>query len=636
MCGIVGVAWRNSAPGGAAAERFRAALSALRHRGPDASGEEHDAAVWLGHNRLSILDLSPDANQPMRSADGRFVIAYNGEVYNYRDLATEHGLRSLRTASDTEVVLRLFAERGVQCLRTLNGMFAFAIHDRARQTLWLVRDRFGIKPLYFAVQPDRLAFASEIKAILALDGGAPRCDTGSLHEWLYFGNTLGSRTMYCGIEQLLPGQYLELDLVTFSHEVRPYWALESRLTEPRAPLPASRSTVEQTRALLESAVRRQLVSDVPIGVFLSGGVDSSAITAFAARHYHGRIATYSVGFDFEPDGGELPKARRVAQHFDTEHHEVRVTGEMAGELIEKMIACHDSPFSDAANIPLYLMASHLSGQVKVILQGDGGDELFGGYRRYSTVSRYRMLHQLARGLRPLVPLLSNSDLHCRIRRHVIAFAAPECLETIALLLSPEDRTRSPSAVFAPQMRRAVERADPFARHRQCWALFDALEPIDGLSMIDLKITLPDLYLEKVDRSTMAASLEVRVPFLDHELADFVAALPARVRLQGGRPKWLLKAALAGVVPDEVLSAPKVGLNVPFGKWLHGKLKGFFLDHLAYFESRNSDILDAAHVRMLFAQSAAGRGNQSNLLWKVLNFVVWANLSKVEFGSGSVS
>lgn len=636
MCGILGAAWRTSAPKGAAEERFHTALSALRHRGPDARGEFHGANVWLGHTRLSILDLSADANQPMQAADGRFAITYNGEVYNYRDLASQHALQNLRTTSDTEVVLRLFAAGGVECLRGLNGMFAFAIYDRSKQRLWLARDRFGIKPLYYSVSKDRIVFASEIKAIFALTGASPTCDTESLHEWLYFGNTLGRRTMYSGIGQLLPGHYLELDLTTFAHEEREYWSVESLMAGAPASAPPGRSAVEWTRTLLENAVQRQLISDVPVGVFLSGGIDSSAITAFAVRHHPGRLATYSAGFDFETDGGELPKARRVAERFGTAHHEVQVRGEMAGELIEKMINSHDGPFADPANIPLFLLASRLSGQIKVILQGDGGDELFGGYRRYSMISRYHPLHRLARGAYLLLPLLSNSDFQCRVRRQVLAFAAADFQETVALLLTPEDRSRLPSAVFAPAMRRAVERTDPLARHRKCWARYPCEDPVNGTSMIDLKITLPDLYLEKVDRSTMAASLEVRVPFLDHELADFVAGLPGRIKVPGGQPKGLLKAALAGVVPDEVLSGPKVGLNVPIGKWLHGKLKGFFLEHLAQFGKDHSEVLDAGHIGDIFAESARGRGNHTNLLWKVLNFIVWANLSKVRFGAESVS
>lgn len=634
MCGIVGAVWRRAPNGDAANDRCQAALSALRHRGPDAHGEFRDANVWLGHTRLSILDLSSQANQPMRSPDGRFAISYNGEVYNYRDLIHRRALTHLRTTSDTEVILSLFSELGSECLRELNGMFAFAVYDRLRKKLWLVRDRFGIKPLYYSLSGDSLHFASEMKSILALEHRSPTCDTASLHEWVYFGNPLGRRTIYAGIEKLLPGHYLEFDLRTFAHEVREYWSVDSRLATTGAPASSTRSIIARTRTLLEAAVRRQLVSDVPIGVFLSGGVDSSAITAFAARHYSGRLATYSAGFDFESSGGELPKARRIAAHFGTEHHEVRVSGEMAGDLIEKMVACHDSPFSDPANIPLFLMASQLSGQIKVILQGDGGDELFGGYRRYSTVSRYRTLHWLARSLKPLVPLLSNSDLQCRMRRHALAFAAVEFSDTAALLLTPEDPSRRPTAVFAPPMRRAIEKSNPFARHRECDALLHAQDPVNRISMMDLQITLPDLYLEKVDRSTMAASLEVRVPFLDHELVDFVGALSGAAKVPAGHPKWLLKSALAGVVPKEVLTGPKVGLEVPFGRWLQGRLREFFLDHLARFDKQHPEILDVAHVTKLFNEAAGGRGNHANLLWKVLNFTAWANVSSVRFESVS--
>ena len=635
MCGIVGVADKLEVRDAICPEVRQRALAALVHRGPDAHGQHLQGTVWLGHTRLSILDLSAAGNQPMRSADDRWIISYNGEVYNFKELASQHGLRDLRSTTDTEVVLRLFAAQGSRALAGLNGIFAFALHDTHARKLWLARDRAGVKPLYFALNARRLIFASEMKAILALQAQAPRCDSARLHEWLYFGNALGGGTLVRGIQQLPPAHYLELDLSSFTHTMRPYGGPEPCGFVERAPR-HSGALAQQTRQLLEQAVQRQLVSDVPVGVFLSGGVDSSAIAAFAARAYAGRLSTYTVGFDFGTSEAELRKARRMAAMCGTQHTEVRISGTSVPELVEKMVHHHDSPFADAANLPLYLMASRISSNTKVVLQGDGGDELFGGYQRYSTLAGYRVLHLLARAVRRLRPWLPEARLSERIMRYATALAAEERAVGLAMLLSPEDRDAGPTQVFAPQLRRVVLKSDPFARHRECLAALALPDVRDAMFQLDMAITLPDLYLEKVDRATMAASLEVRVPFLDNELVDFVLRLPATDKVPWGKKKDLLKHALAGIVPDEILYGPKVGLEVPFGFWLCEALRPFFLDHLSRFARRFPDVLDVALVRRLYAQHCAGRSGRVHLLWKVLNLMVWANCSGVSFADDAVN
>ena len=270
MCGILGIACSRSQRDSMPARRYEDALTMLRHRGPDAHGQYQDSHVWLGHTRLSILDLSATGNQPMKSADGRFVISFNGEIYNYRSLAKENGLEDLRSSGDTAVLLQLFAKLRIDSLTMLNGMFAFAIYDAQARKLWLVRDRLGIKPLYYRLDTNRLAFASEVKGILALDSEAAYCDVVGLHEWLYYGNPLGENTLYAGIKQLLPGHFLELDLDSFESTVRPYWTLEQQAKATGELFKSDRDLIGETRRLLEQAVRRQLVSDVPVGVFLSG------------------------------------------------------------------------------------------------------------------------------------------------------------------------------------------------------------------------------------------------------------------------------------------------------------------------------------------------------------------------------
>jgi asparagine synthase (glutamine-hydrolysing) len=631
VCGLVGIAWRTAQPESVAAERLAAAVASLRHRGPDQKGEWRNASVAFGHTRLSILDLSDAGRQPMRSADGRHTIVYNGEVYNFRELAALYALQGLRSSSDTEVVLRLVAELGTAAFARLNGMFAFGVYDARERRLWLVRDRLGIKPLYFASRPDCLIFASEIKAILALDQRVPECDAAALHEWTYFGNPLGGRTLYQGIRQLLPGHYLSLDLSRFEHTTQPYWQLRESVNEPQA-VSSVAAAVESTRAALEQAVRRQLVSDVPVGVFLSGGIDSSAVTAFASRHYSGRLATYSAGFDFAASADdELPKARRVAAHFGTAHHELRISGGDVGELIERLVDAHDMPFADAANIPLALMASQIRQHTKVVLQGDGGDELFCGYGRYVTLSRYRLLHALSGVARLLLRPLPRSEYHYRARRYANALGAGSMAATIALLLTPEDRALQPAAVFAGPLRQAIESSDPFERHRECLGWFAGQDRLNLMSFIDLLITLPDTFLEKVDRATMAASLEVRVPFLDDELVELVTRLPGHLKAPYGKRKWLLKQALAGVLPEEVLRGPKVGLTVPYRAWLQGPLRSMFFDQVHTFSRANPGVLDVGHIESLFRRTQQGVCDSSFMLWKVLNLVIWGQRRGVTFG-----
>lgn len=628
MCGIVGFVSKADAQTTLAHDGFRAAIECLKHRGPDGLGEYSDGNLWFGHVRLSILDLSESGRQPMATTNGRFVISYNGEVYNFRDLASELSLNDLRSSSDTEVVLRAWERLGVDGLRKLNGMFAFAVYDRQAQKLWLVRDRLGIKPLYYRLDSRGLAFASEIKGILALTDEAPSCDISSLHEWLYYGNSLGDRTLYQGIKQLLPGRYLELDLRSFEYGVREYWSLERQARRTDAVHFTRRDVIAETRQLLEEAVKRQLVSDVPVGLFLSGGVDSSAIAAFASRHYGGRLATYSAGFDFAKNGGELPKARAVAALYGTDHHEIHVAGGDVASLVEKMVHHHDMPFSDAANIPLYLMASQISSHTKVVLQGDGGDELFGGYRRYSTLSHYRWLHPLAQVFQHLHGIAPKSALFYRVQRYLHAFAAHDLATTMALLLTSDDPYSSPSSIFAPGIASLVRKSDPFARFHEQQAHFEGQDIGNQMSLVDLTIQLPDIYLEKVDRSTMAASLEVRVPFLDHDLVDYVATLPSRLKIPHGKKKWLLKSALRGTVPDEILYGPKTGFNVPFGDWLQTSLKSMFFDHLSKFMRDQPDFLNGDYIRQLFARTSSGRQDHSFMLWKILNLMIWVNHANI--------
>lgn len=626
MCGIVGQVFSNVKP---TCQIVDSAVEKIRHRGPDMSGCYASGQVWMGHVRLSILDVSDAARQPMSSADQRFIICYNGEVYNFKDLSRSQALQGLKTQSDTEVVLRLFAQLGVESIKLLNGMFSFAIYDRQENKIWLVRDRLGIKPLHYRIDDEGLSFASEIKALLELESQSPHCDLSSVHEWLYYGNTLGERTLYQGIKKLLPGHYLELDLETFRSEVVCYWSPADYADRDKLTVPI-KDRIEQTRDLLEQAVARQLVSDVPVGVFLSGGIDSSAITAFASRHYEGKLATYSVGFDFDKGVNELPVAKEIAQLYGTDHHELHISGFEISDVVEKMVEHHDMPFSDAANIPLYLLCSQISDKTKVVLQGDGGDELFGGYSRYTTLSFYRTAQFLARIAGFVNQLALRNPKYYRRQRYIHALTtnSHDLSEVMASLLTEEDRNDDLTRLFASDFRSSIEKSDPFARYRQCQQRVVNEDVVNQMLLVDSMIILPDIFFEKVDRSTMAASVETRVPFLDHDLVDFCMRLPGSHKVRFGKKKWLLKKALEGTVPDAVLYGKKTGFGVPYGYWLRTALKPLLFDHLEAFQNANPGVLDPRAVQGIVEDHLSRRRDRSFLLWKMLNFFIWANRRKV--------
>lgn len=628
MCGIIGKIVCQGASLNLSKLTKIHAIGSIAHRGPDSRGSYSDDCVWLGHVRLSILDLSVAASQPMISPDDRYVICYNGEVYNFIELAQSLDLIDLRTHSDTEVVLRAFAKSGVRAIEQLNGMFSFAIYDKKAKKIWLVRDRLGIKPLYYRLNKEELTFASEIKALHILNNETQLCNISAIHEWLHYGNTLGERTLYQGIRKLLPGHFLELDLTTFRSKVECYWS-PSQYSGCSKHKDTADERIRQTHNLLEQAVRRQLVSDVPVGVFLSGGIDSSAITAFASRHYHGKLATYSVGFDFDKGKNELPQAKKIAQLYGTDHHELHISGFEIADIVEKMVGHHDMPFSDAANIPLYLLSSKIGDTTKVVLQGDGGDELFGGYSRYSTLSFYRIARILAKLGHVVTQLSPRSAKYYRRLRYMHALQPNNLAEVMALLLTEEDGHSDLTILFTPEFRKEIRKSDPFIRFRQCQEHLKKEDVVNQMLLVDSMIILPDIFLEKVDRSTMAASVETRVPFLDNDLVDFCMRLSGSQKVRLGQKKWLLKKALEGLVPDEVLYGKKTGFGVPYGYWLRGALKPFFFDQIETFQRKHPEILNRAVIKNLYDEHSAQKRDRSFLLWKILNFAIWANHRKIK-------
>jgi asparagine synthase (glutamine-hydrolysing) len=625
MCGICGQVNRSGAP--AELGVVQAMMSAIRHRGPDSAGHLVRGAVALGHLRLSIIDLSPAGHQPMSNADGRFWIVFNGEIYNYRELKheLEQAGEAFRSASDTEVLLRLYQRDGERCVQKLHGMFAFAIWDDAEQRLFLARDRVGIKPLYYYADERVLTFGSEIKAILQSPAVPRSVHSDAVITYFTFGHSFGPQTIYDGIKKLLPAHYLTYDQSGL--RVEKYWELPDSV--PQLGL-REEDCAEQVRHLLRQAVTSHMVSDVPLGAFLSGGIDSSAIVAFMAEASTQPVKTFSIGFDIGGYFNELDDARLIAQRFGTEHHE-RIVSELDVEqLIQKMVYHYDEPFADAANLPTYIVSELAREHVKVVLSGEGGDEGFGGYRRYITHAlspRFQAIPAILRErvVRPIAALLptirGNGSLEFsrRVRKVVetMSIAADDMRYGTWLAFFSEDQK---SHLLAQSLGPELARFDGYDTYRDYYNRFPRWEPINRALYTDLKGWLPDTYLEKIDKATMAVSLEGRVPFLDHRLLEYVFTLPARMKVRGCTTKYILKKSLEGILPRSTLYKPKHGFAVPLDEWFRGRLKEFARD--ALLGPGASGYLDRMAVESILDQHAAHQANHGIHIWTMLNFELW--------------
>jgi len=622
MCGIAGFINHQSLS--AKQESIRNMITLLHHRGPDDQGYYTDEEVALGHARLSIIDLSAGGHQPRFTRDNRFVIVFNGEIYNFPVLKKELMSKGhiFFSSSDTEVILEGFVEWGTAIFEKLNGIFAIAIWDKQQHKLYLARDRFGVKPLYFEHRDNSIFFASEPKCILTQDSSNRKINRQALHEFMYYGNQLGLQTLYDGIKQLAPGSFLEF----FSGNINEcfYWKPE----HIKPVLHSEQEAIENTRKLLEQAVKNQLLSDVPVGVFLSGGIDSSAITAFAAKHYPGKLKTYAAFFDFDKGSNDLERAKRVAKEFQTDHEELEIKGGSIADIILSLVNYHDAPFADAANIPLFLMSKEVKNHYKVILQGDGGDEIFAGYRRYQMLDEIKKYKSLIVAGKISSVLPFSHPTKNRVERMSAALGNSDEALRMALLLTVETEKNSPLKVLGKQWNEALQESDPFAEYRKCNKRFAQHDLVQKMLYTDTQIILPSTFLEKVDKSTMAQSIEVRVPLLDNELTSYVMGLPSSYKVKKGQKKWLMRQALRGVVSDAILDAPKTGFGVPYDNWLKLPLKGFLEEVLFTQKNKQSGVFDEKYLRKLISEHQQGKANHGFLLWKMMNLSIWLNQSKV--------
>jgi asparagine synthase (glutamine-hydrolysing) len=615
MCGICGyISDKNI--------NIKAMNNLLSHRGPDNQTvfSDKDKSVGLGHTRLSILDLSDESHQPMRSQSQRYIIVYNGEIYNFLDLKNE--LIKLGVVfekqSDTEVILEGFEKWGTALFEKLNGMFAFSIYDKVLNKIYIVRDRFGVKPLYYYNQNQDLVFASEIKSLLASDIVEKKISYQGLYEYLHFATTLGETTFYNNIKKLEPGYFIEYDIKNRVLVIKKY-----KVNYEVSPSSDSlEDAIIKTKELFESAVKRQLVSDVPIGIFLSGGVDSTAITAYATKHYKGKVKTFSAGFDFDEGDNELENAKFIANHFGTEHHELHIKGDNVPSILEDVNHYFDQPFGDSANIPLYLMSKELKGKEKVILQGDGGDELFAGYHRYIRLHHYKTYKSIAKLLPLIKKVIPKSSSKYKGLRFLFALNQREPSHEMAYILSQEMFDEDPADYFSEEIQGELQKVEPFQRYQHFYNKFKELDPVNRALYTDMNIILPDLYFEKVDRATMANSLEVRVPFLDNELVDYAMSLPSKYKVRGKEKKYLLKKAFKGVVPDKILNGAKKGFGVPFQYWLREPMRDFMLNTI-----RGSEIYNDK-IEHLMQEHISKKKDNGYILWKLLNLSMWLKKSNI--------
>jgi asparagine synthase (glutamine-hydrolysing) len=590
--------------------------SRLVHRGPDSDGVFHDGGVALAMRRLSIIDIE-GGDQPISNEDGSIAVVQNGEIYNYRELRGELERRGHRfaTRSDTEVIVHLYEEHGLEFAERLRGMFAIALWDARESRLLLARDRFGIKPLYYRDVDGTLSFASELKAMLEQPGFSRQIDPQAVAAYLAFNSIPAPLTIFAEARKLPAGTLA----VWHDGELT-----QTRYARP-APVDASEvrrrpagQLADELRETLRDSIRAHLVADVPVGVLLSGGVDSAGIVALAAGEQSEPVRTFSVGFE-EASFDELDRARLVAERYRTEHHEIVLRPD-AVELFPKLVEAFDEPFGDSSALPTYLVSELAAGEVKVALSGEGGDELFGGYYTYVADLLAPRIGRLAALAAPLIERLPSSDGKVSVDYKAKRFAR-------GAGLPPLDRHHAWKEIFSRRLQTSLLGGrdpgwDPVDLYRERYAETAGAEPLARLQDVDLGIYLVDDLLVKTDRSSMAHSLELRVPFLDNEVATTALGLATPLKVRGLAKKRLLRQALAPLLPKEVLRGPKQGFSIPVAAWLRGPLQGFARETLSAETLSRQGWLDPAAVTALLDGHCSGREDLSRQLWGLMAFTLW--------------
>ncbi len=637
MCGLTGVfETRGTGPGAGLADAAVRMAESMDHRGPDGHDcwADAGAGIALAHRRLAIIDLTPTGAQPMHSADGRYVIVYNGEVYNFRELRAELETRghTFRGTSDTEVMLAAIGEWGLDdAVKRFVGMFAFALFDRQARALHLVRDRLGIKPLYWTATDGTVLFGSELRALMAHPAFRKEIDREAVAAFLRYSYLPTPATIFRGVFKLPPGCMLT---VTAGGEpvVRHYWRLSNVVTQPADGRVTADEATARLDELLQDAVRRRMIADVPIGAFLSGGVDSSTVVALMQACADRPVRSFTIGFR-EAAYDESGPAREVARRLGTDHTEVILGEDAALDLVGSVADWFDEPFADSSQLPTFLVSRMTRQHVTVALSGDGGDELFGGYPKYEMLARtWRRVGGLPHGLRALagrclgqVPdawLAGAAGIALepgraervgeKARRLAAALAAP----------TGDDAARALNVVGTDKIGLVIGAHGSLAAERMPDIAAALPDLVSRMQAEDMLTYLPDDILTKVDRCSMAVSLEARVPLLDHRVVEYVWSLPATLR-RGHEPKALLKSVLARYLPRSLVERPKRGFSVPLGQWLSGPLRGWADDLLSRDRLKAEGLLDADAVQNLWQRHLSNDEQNATALWNILMLRAWS-------------
>jgi asparagine synthase (glutamine-hydrolysing) len=631
MCGIVGFLTLRASdiPEHEILRRMREILA---HRGPDDLGEyirpldDQGSFVYFGHRRLSIIDLA-GGRQPLSNEDGTVWVIFNGEIYNFQELKRELEIfgHRFKTRSDTEVIVHAYEEYGEGCFQHFNGMFAIGIWDELRRRLVLARDRLGKKPLYYTSMNGTFLFASELKAIMAYPNFPRKISPLSLMKYLFYEFVPCPHTIFNDAKKLPPASYLIWSKKGI--EVKEYWSpFDSEYREKRLP----EAEVEyRMLELLRQSIRRRLISDVPLGVFLSGGIDSSAISAFAQQEVPGKVKTFSIGFE-DPSFDESRYASSVSQFLGTEHFEQTMTPNDLLKVVPGLPDILDEPMADASILPTYLLSKFTRQYVTVALGGDGGDELFAGYPTYLAHKFARQYEAFLRGVHPAIQFLGNllpvSDdnisFDFKVKKFLSGIGYPDGIRNSVWLGSfsfPEIEK-----VVSPEIHHHFDRTqlvEGISTYEESFPIKDLTTLVQYL---DLKLYLQESILVKVDRASMACSLEVRAPFLDHELVEFVMGLPSGLKLKGLTSKYILKKAMKNFLPHEVVKRKKKGFGVPIAKWVKGPLKDFFGDFLSPQRIKKEGFLNADYVAALLQDHLLNRKDNRKQLWTLLIWELWVN------------
>ena len=625
MCGICGFCFPDKKP--VDFDVLKRMTATLQHRGPDDKGYYTDAGIALGHRRLSIIDLDT-GKQPIHNEDKTIYVVFNGEIYNFPELRRgleERGHR-FYTKTDTEVLVHLYEEMGEGCLERINGMFAFAIWDRRERKLFLARDRIGIKPLYYAFDDNKrnLSFASELKSLLKAPFVDRRLDLESLGLYLTYDFIPGPHSIIKGIAKLLPGHYL----VYKDGQLREvaYWDLD--LKDRWGKKLSGEEICNEIWLRFKKSVRMRLISDVPVGVLLSGGIDSTSVIAALREEGVDDIKTFSIGFE-DPSFDETSFARRAATFFDTDHHEEILDPKKLLDILPTVASLLDEPFADASIIPTFLLSQFTRRSVKVALGGDGGDELFAGYPTYQAFRLAQIYAKIPSWLRrnlmerwamKLPVSFDNTSLDFRLKKFMRGISYPPIIRNYIWLgtFSPKERGK----ILNAETRAELEELDEFGIFNSYLdgKIFDSL--LGKLLFLDMKLYLQEGVLVKVDRASMANSLEVRVPFLDHYFVNFVTGLPEDLKLRGLTAKYIFKKTMAGKLPREIVLRKKRGFGIPVAKWIAGDLKGLFFDVFSEERIKRQGVFEPTVIQGLLEDHLARRVDNRKRLWNLFMFQLW--------------